>query len=285
MSLIFDNYNGEIVPANQRVLQLNNRAFHYGDGLFETMRMMKGNLQFAGLHAKRLQAGMKVLKLDDYSEMDADFLKDKARELSTRNKAKNGRLRLTVFRDAEGLYTPAANKAAYTIEWETLQDQQYLLNARGLLMDVYEDLTKPINMLSNHKTCNSLQYVLAGVYRKQNRLDEVFILNQNGFLCESISANIFIKYNGNLYTPALSEGCIKGVMRQVVINLALKNSIPVTEAQIKPQILNEAEEVFLTNATRGIQWVLGFGRKRYFYETSKFLSQKLNEQISVGEAN
>ncbi|MEX8548455.1 MAG: aminotransferase class IV [Mucilaginibacter sp.] len=285
MSLIFDNYNGEIVPANQRVLQFNNRAFHYGDGLFETMRMMKGNLQFAGLHAKRLQTGMKVLKLDGYSEMDADFLKDKARELSTRNKAKNGRLRLTVFRDAEGLYTPAANKAAYAIEWETLQDQQYLLNARGLLMDVYEDLTKPINMLSNHKTCNSLQYVLAGVYRKHNRLDEAFILNQNGFLCESISANIFIKYNGTLYTPALSEGCIKGVMRQVVIDLALKNSIAVTEAQIKPQILNEAEEVFLTNATRGIQWVLGFNRKRYFYETSKFLSQKLNEQINVGEAS
>ena len=285
MSLIFDNYNGEIVPVNQRVLQLNNRAFHYGDGLFETMRMMKGNLQFAGLHDKRLQTGMKVLKLDGYSEMDADFLKDKARELSTRNKAKNGRLRLTVFRDAEGLYTPAANKAAYTIEWETLQDQQYVLNARGLLMDVYEDLTKPINMLSNHKTCNSLQYVLAGVYRKHHRLDEAFILNQNGFLCESISANIFIKYNGTLYTPALSEGCIKGVMREVVIDLALKNSIAVTEAQIKPQILNEAEEVFLTNATRGIQWVLGFGRKRYFYETSKFLSQKLNEQINTGEAS
>lgn len=279
MSLIFYNYNGEIIPAEQRILQLKNRAFHYGDGVFESMRMIKGNLQFAGLHAKRLQQGMKALKLDDHSEMDADFLKDKARELSTRNKAKNGRLRLTVFRDAEGLYTPAENKTGYTMEWETLQDQQYLLNARGLIINVYEDLTKPINMLANHKTCNSLQYILAGVYRQQNRLDEAFILNQNGFLCESISANIFIKYNGTLYTPALSEGCIKGVMRQVVINLALKNSIPVTEAQINPQILNEAEEVFLTNATRGIQWVLGFDRKRYFYETSKFLSQKLNEQI------
>lgn len=279
MSLIFNNYNGEIVPANQRVLQLNNRAFHYGDGLFETMRMIKGNLQFPGLHAKRLQTGMKVLKLDSYSEMDVDFLKDKARELSTRNKSKNSFLRLTVFRDAEGLYTPNSNKMAYTLEWESLQEQQYLLNPRGLIINLYEDLPKPIDMLAALETCNSLQYVLAGVYKQRNRLDDAFILNQNGFLCEAISGNIFIKYNGTLYTPALSEGCIKGVMRQVVINLALKNSIPVTEAQINPQILNEAEEVFITNATQGIQWVLGFGRKRYFYETSKFLSQKLNEQV------
>jgi len=282
MALLFNNYNGEIVPAGQQVLQLNNRAFRYGDGIFESMRMIKGNLQYANLHAKRLQAGMKALKLENYSDLDIDFLKEKAKELSTRNKAKNGRLRLTVFRDADGLYTPTDNKLAYTIEWETLEDQQYTLNQRGLIMNVFEDIPKPINSLSNLKTCNSLTYVLAGVYKQRNRLDDAFILNQNGFLCESISSNIFIKYNGTLYTPALSEGCIKGVMRQVVIELALKNSIPVTEAQINPQILNEADEVFLTNATKGIQWVLGFNRKRYFYEISRLLSTKLNEQVIEG---
>ncbi len=280
MTQIFYNYNGEIVPANQRVLQLNNRAFRYGDGLFESMRMIKGQLQFPALHENRLQLGMKALKLDNFSAFDIDFLKEKAKELSTRNKSKNGRLRLTVFRDAEGLYTPTDNKTGYTLEWETLEDQEYTLNTRGLIVSVYEDLPKPINILSNLKTCNSLQYVLAGVYKQRNYLDDAFILNQTGFLCESISSNIFIKYNGTLYTPALSEGCIKGVMRQVVIELALKNSMEIVEAQINPQVLNEADEVFLTNASRGIQWVLGFNRKRYFYEVSKLLSQKLNEQIN-----
>ncbi len=280
MTQIFYNYNGEIVPANQRVLQLNNRAFRYGDGLFESMRMIKGQLQFPALHQNRLQLGMKALKLDNYSLFDIDFLKEKAKELSTRNKSKNGRLRLTVFRDAEGLYTPTDNKTGYTLEWETLEEQEYTLNTRGLIVSVYEDLPKPINILSNLKTCNSLQYVLAGVYKQRNYLDDAFILNQTGFLCESISSNIFIKYNGTLYTPALSEGCIKGVMRQVVIELALKNSMEIVEAQINPQVLNEADEVFLTNATRGIQWVMGFNRKRYFYEVSKLLSQKLNEQIN-----
>lgn len=280
MNLIFYNYNGAIIPAEQQVLQLNNRAFKYGDGLFESMRMIKGTLQFVHLHSKRLQTGMKTLKMDDYELFNVDFLREKARELSTRNKSKNGRLRLTVFRDSDGLYTPADNKTGYSIEWETLEEQQYSLNIRGLIMDLYKDVPKPVNILSNLKTCNSLPYVLAGVYKQKNRLDDAFILNQDGFLCESISSNIFIKYDGILYTPALSEGCIKGVMRQVVMELCLKNSISVTEAQINPQILDQAEEVFLTNATRGIQWVLGFNRKRYFYETSKFLSAKLNEQLN-----
>jgi branched-chain amino acid aminotransferase len=280
MSLTFYNYNGAIIPANQPVLQLNNGVFRHGDGIFENMRMIKGQLQFASLHAKRLVSGMKALKLEGYALLDAEFLREKARELSTRNKAKNGRLRLTVFRDSEKLFMPDPNNFAYAIEWETLEEQVYTLNTRGLIMNIYEDVPKPINVLSNLKTCNSISDVLAGIYTQKNRLNEAFILNQNGFLCESIRANIFIKYSGTLYTPALSEGCVKGVMRQVVIELALKNNIPVTEAQINPQILNEAEEVFLTNATHGIQWVLGFNRKRYFYENSKLLSAKLNELIN-----
>ncbi|RYY21991.1 MAG: 4-amino-4-deoxychorismate lyase [Sphingobacteriaceae bacterium] len=282
MALVFYNFNGAIVPAEQQVLRLSNRSFHYGDGLFESMRMIRGNLQFAGLHAKRLQMGMKALKFDNYTHLDTAFITEKAKELSSRNKAKNGRLRLTVFRDSAGLYTPDNQHFGYSIEWETLEDQQYTLNTKGLIMNVYEEMQKPVNVLANLKTCNSLTYVLAGIYKQKNRLDDAFILNHNGFLCESISSNIFIKYNNVLYTPALSEGCIRGVMRQVVIDLALKNNIQVTEAQINPQILNEAEEVFLTNATRGIQWVLGFNRKRYFYEFSRLLSNKLNAQIQDG---
>ena len=102
-------------------------------------------------------------------------------------------------------------------------------------------------------------------------------LNQNGFLCEASSSNIFIWYQNHLYTPALSEGCVEGVMRQVIINIAKENEIPVTEAQISPEILYEADEVFLTNATRGIQTVMGFGIRRYFNEMSKVFIEQLNK--------
>jgi len=277
MTPLFINFNGEIVLANTSLFSINNRGFRYGDGLFETMRMIKGQLKFADLHADRLQRGMKALKIEGYSQMDAWFFKEKAEELARRNKIKNGRLRLTVYRDSDGLYTPLQNKMGWCLEIQALDEPRYVLNSKGLIADIFTDLTKPCNYLSNIKTCNSLIYVMAGIYKTQNKLDEVFLLNQEGFLCEASSSNIFILYQNHLYTPALSEGCVEGVMRQVVIDIAGRIDIPLTEAQIKSDILYEADEVFITNAIRGIQSIMGFGVKRYFNELSKKYIEELNK--------
>jgi branched-chain amino acid aminotransferase len=277
MQPTFINFNDEILPADSKVLSVSNRAFKYGDGLFESMRLMKGELKFADLHADRLQRGMKALKIDGYSQMDTWFLKDRTETLAARNKCKHGRIRLTVYRDAGGLYTPTQNKAGFCMELQPMDEPRYFLNEKGLIMDVFTELGKPLNYLSNIKSCNSLTYVMAGIFKNQQKLEDVFILNQNKFLCEASSSNVFVWYQNHLYTPALSEGCVEGVMRQVVIDLALKNNIPVTEAQINPEILYEADEVFLTNATRGIQWVMGYGVKRYFNKLSKDLMDELNK--------
>ncbi len=274
----FINFNGQLVAADSPLLTVGNRAFKYGDGLFESMRFIDGQLKFAALHADRLQNGMKALKLEGYTYLDAWFLKEKAEELATWNKARNGRLRLTVYRDADGLYTPTENRSGWCLEMVPDGKTGYLLNQKGLLMDVYTEILKPLNYLSNYKTCNSLPYVMAGLYKEQHKLDDVFLLNQQGFLCESISSNVFVWYNDHLYTPALSEGCVAGVMRQAVMEICKEHEIPVTEAQINPDILNEAEEVFITNASRGIQWVIGFGIKRYFNNLSKKLNDELNKK-------
>lgn len=276
----FINYNGEILPAGQPVLTIANRAFRYGDGLFESMRYLRGKLRFAELHAERLQRGMAALKLEGYSKMNANFLTKKVDELLRRNSyGQNARVRLTVYRDSDGLYSPAGNQFGYTIEMSKSDESSYINMAKGLIVDVFDEVTKPVNSLSNHKTCNSLVYVMGGIYRKQKSLDEVFILNNNGFLCEAMSANVFVVFKNKIYTPALSEGCIAGVMRTVVMLLAKENEMEVIEAQINPDILNQAEEVFLTNASRGIQWVMGFNSKRYFNEVSNFLLEKLNDSV------
>ncbi|XHR95838.1 aminotransferase class IV [Mucilaginibacter sp. UC70_90] len=153
-------------------------------------------------------------------------------------------MRLAVYRDAEGFYTPTQNKMGYCLELTPSEEPRYFLNEKGLIMDVFTELPKPSNYLSNIKTCNSLIYVMAGLYKTQNKLDDVFLLNQSGNLCEASSSNIFINYQNHLYTPALSEGCVEGVMRQVVIKLAKENNIDITEAQINPDILYEADEDF-----------------------------------------
>lgn len=270
-------FNDEYHTVDAPVITASNRGFKFGDGLFESMRMINNKLQFADLHADRLAAGMKALKIDGHALMDDYFLRQKTSDLSKKNKWNgNVRFRLSVYRAGAGVYTPEINKAGYVLEGIPLSSNLYDINNKGLIIDVFDEMTKPVNMLSNFKTSNALLYVMAGIYKTNNRLDEAMILNQHGFLCESISANVFVVYNKQIYTPALTEGCVGGVMRTAVMQIAKMNNIPLIEAQINPEILKEAEEVFITNATQGIQWVMGYGRKRYFNEFSKFLVEKLN---------
>ena len=272
--------NDEFFLEEEAVIKANNRAFRYGDGLFESMRMCNGKLQFAELHADRLRLGMKALKIEGHAIIDSYFLSQKTTELVKKNKfTGNVRFRLSVFRNEGGFYTPINNKCGYLLEAMPLNENTYELNKKGLIVDVYDEITKPINKLANHKTSNALLYVMAGLYKKQHRLDEALLLNQNGFLCEGISANVFVVYQKQIYTPALSEGCIAGVMRSVILTLCKTHDIPVIEAQINPEILKEAEEVFMTNAVNGISWVMGYDKKRYFNEVTKSLSAKLNALI------
>jgi len=273
-------HNDEFILADQPVLAVSNRGFKFGDGLFESMRMANGKLKYAGQHAERLKEGMQALKMDGSTLLDEYLLKQKTAELAKKNKFKgNARFRLSVYRQGEGLYTPENNKSGYVLESSVLNEAEYELNKKGLIIDVYDELTKQINKLSNYKTSNALIYVMAGLYKKQNRLDDVFMLNQNGFLCESMTSNVFVVYDKQIYTPALSEGCVGGVMRNVVIDLARDNNIPIIEAQLNPEVLREAEEVFVSNAVTGIRWVMGYGRKRYFNENAKLLSGLLNAAV------
>lgn len=273
-------FNDEFHAADEPIVKAGNRAFKFGDGLFESMRMCNGKLQFAAFHADRLRAGMKALKMEGYALLDEYFIKQKANELAKKNKfSGNARFRLTVYRDGDGLYTPQTNKVGYLMEAHALENGYYELNKKGLIVDVYDELTKPLNKLANFKTSSSLLYVMAALFQKQHQLDEALILNQQGFLCESTSSNVFVVYQKQIYTPTLSEGCVAGVMRMVILQIAKTYNLPLIEAQISPEILKEAEEVFVTNATTGIRWVMGYGRKRYFNEVAKLLSGKLNEMV------
>jgi branched-chain amino acid aminotransferase len=242
------------------------------------MRWAKGELKFADLHASRIRRGMDLLKLQGCVRIDHYFLCEKVEELVRKNKVGlHARARLTIFRHAGGLYSPTGNELGYTLDVSKLDELVHTSNSPGLIIDVFDEVPKPINILSSIKTCSALLFVLAGIFKNKFSLDEVLIVNQNGFLCEGMSSNLFVVYKKKIYTPALSEGCVEGVMRSVVMRLAAENGLEVIEAQINPEILHEADEVFLTNVSRGIRWVMGFSNKRYFNEVSRFLVTKLNE--------
>lgn len=271
------NYNGEISDSDQNVTSIYNRSFRYGDGLFESMRWEKNDIPLLTYHLDRLRKGIRLLKMDGEQVLDPVFIRKQIAHLVKKNNiSETARIRLNVFREGGGFYAPTSNKAAFLIEAEAL-DIVSSMSTNGIIIDVFNEHKKSINEFSQLKSNNALLSVMAGIYRQGRGFDEVLLLNENGFLCEGSASNIFIWYQNTLYTPALSEGCVDGVMRRVVIEVAMKNDINVMEAQIDPEILNEAEELFVTNAVQGIRWVLGYKRKRFFNNLSKGLQSKVEK--------
>jgi branched-subunit amino acid aminotransferase/4-amino-4-deoxychorismate lyase len=138
-----------------------------------------------------------------------------------------------------------------------------------------------VNKLSGFKTLNAQLYVMSALYAREKGFDEALLQNSKFSIIEATSSNIFIVSNGVLYTPTLDDGCIAGTMRMNVINLALENKIKVYECTLNPHNLLSADEVFLTNAIRGIEWVVAYKTKRYFNEMSKKLLNILNESAAL----
>ncbi|MFW5656415.1 MAG: aminotransferase class IV [Bacteroidota bacterium] len=272
--------NGNFRKKEDYNISLNNRAFRYGDGFFETIRGFSTQPLLFEYHFQRIQKSLKTLKLKTGDDFNEELLQKMIEKLLTKNKLfKGARIRITFFRNGEGLYTPETNESAFIIESQALNDT-YELNKKGLLIDVFPDIKINVSPLSFLKSINALPYVLAGVYKQEHRLDECILLNEHGSLCETISSNLFVFYNDTLYTPSLRDGCVAGVMRQKILEFAANNGI--TTEDTKPLTVNhllDAEEIFITNAIMGIQWVGAFRNKRYFHFMASKLIRELNEWV------
>lgn len=279
-SVLYVNFNGHLEPSDKALLGITNRAFRYGDGVFESMRVSKGKIPFLTEHLERLKKACAYLKLNLPNDWLSNRLTVELNELLQKNGISDGgRIRLTIYRMDGGLYTPTSNQANYTIEASGMEQSQFELNAKGLLVDLFPDIKKQIHALSNFKSNNCLPYVMAGIHKTEKKLDDCLLINEKGHVCEAISSNVFLVINGALYTPALSEGCLDGVMRRIILQEAPKHRINIYEPAIMPNDLLRADEVFLSNSIQGIQWVGSYKSKRYFNSVAKKITGILNDLI------
>lgn len=269
--------NGHLASVYEPNIPFSNRAFRYGDALFESIRVCNGKIMFLKDHLTRLKLGMTVLRMNLPAEFTSDVLAEMISGLLKTNRhLPNARIRLTVFRNGGGYYAPEANDISFLIE-STAMESSYELNKKGLWVDIYADIKKPINKLSNIKSANALLYVMAGVAKQSMKLDECFLVNENGTICEAISSNVFVVKNGTLFTSPLTEGCVAGIMRKQIMHLATENKILTFESPITMYTLLNGDEVFLTNSIQGVQWV---GQYKDRFYTSK-LSQLFLEKLQV----
>jgi branched-chain amino acid aminotransferase len=266
------------MPDTQAYISRDNRAFRFSDGFFESIRIINGKPVFIENHFSRVVETAAVLRIRIPESLTVETLYQQIFGLLQRNQiTQGGRVRITFYRKSAGFYLPKEDTLGWYIESESMANNAYELNPVGLNVDIFTDLKKDINKLSLYKTLNCQLYVMAALNAKEKGLDESLIQNMRSSIIEATSSNIFIVSNGVLYTPSLADGCLGGTMRMNIINLALENKIKVYEATLNPQNLLTADEVFLTNAIRGIEWVASYRTKRYFNEIAKRLTILLNE--------
>ena len=118
------------------------------------------------------------------------------------------RIRVEVYRDAAGLYTPSGNSAGYLIQCTPLDEINYTLNKKGLSIGVFTDVKKQVNIFSSFKTSNALHNTLAGIYCKENAFDDCLIENDKNHIIEGFHSNLFLVKGDNLlYSCARSRMC------------------------------------------------------------------------------
>lgn len=272
--------NGSPEESFQHESLLKNRAFRFGDGLFETIRVYNGIPLFAELHFDRMAEGLSLLKIECDDMKDFKFFENNLNNIvNTNNLKKGGRIRYSVSRLSDGFYKPQACKGISIVEGLNIEDDIYKCNEKGVIIKLYEDILKPINILTPYKNAFPLIHVLAGLNSSEFNCESILINEQN-YICEGVSSNIFVLKNNILYTPDLSQGCVRGIMRHVVINILSKLlNVVVVETKMEKDFLIDADEIFFTNVIQGIKWVMGYEKKRYYNAFSKLLSQKLDEYI------
>jgi len=275
----FININGKICTTDAPQIQADNRGYLYGDGCFESIKVVRGKAINLENHIARVLAGAQTLKLRTPSYFDLSYFQKQIDELITYSKQfQGGRIRLSFDRSSGGTYMPDTNEASYTLEFTPDNSDGYKLQDHGLELDLFTELKKPINKLSTLKSKNALLYVLAAIQAKEQGLDDMLVMNEKMAIIESSSCNLFVVSNGVLYTPSLNEGIVAGTMRMQIINLALQNGIKVYECTIMPHNILSADEILLTNAIAGIKWVGGYRTKRYRNDMAQRLLAMLNEK-------
>ncbi len=252
------------IVSSEKLKEFNNRAFKYGDGLFETIRISDGKMINSLRHFNRLVDGMQMLQMELTKEFDFESFCSQIEKVIAINEIKEGaRLRYTVYRNADGFYTPLSNSFSTFIELQALPVNNFQFNEKGLITDICKTVILQNNQWSNLKSLNALSYVMASVEMQKKKLDNIILLNDNDRIVETANSNIFLIKGNKIFTPKLSEGCVAGVMRSTIIKKISQTEFTLSEECLHFNTLSEADEVFISNSIQGINWLAAIGKKRY----------------------
>ncbi|MFV8392476.1 aminotransferase class IV [Flavobacterium sp. LB2P6] len=276
------NFNGTIVSEDANILT-QNRAFLYGDAVFETVKIINNKILFLEDHYFRLMSSMRVVRMEIPMNFTMEYLEEQILSLVAKNQVvDSSRARITVYRNDGGYYLPQTNTVSFLIHSIALENTLYSIEKKQYEVDLYKDFYITKQLLSSIKTTNKIINITGSIFANENGLDNCLLLNDSKNIVEALQGNVFMLLGNKLITPSVSEGCLNGVMRKQILSLAKKiENLEVVEEVISPFDLQKADELFITNVIKGIQPITHYRKKVFTTSLSVQLTEKLNEMISI----
>ena len=278
------NSNGELLTEQQAKLSIFNRGIAYGDALFETLKTLNGKILFWEDHYFRLMASMRILRMEIPMSFTPEFLESQILELLMHHNSNSNsfRVKLMVFRNQGGFYTPLTNDVSYFITAEPLEVDLYLFYNSDYRVELFKDFYVTPGLLSTLKTNNKVLNVLGSVYAKENQYENCLLLNTNKSIVEALNGNLFLVKDNVIKTPPLEDGCLNGIMRKQVLEIIKKiPDFECIEASISPFELQKADELFVTNVIQGIQPIKVYRKKNFTTDVSQSILAKLNMTVRL----
>ena len=277
------NFNGTITESSLNQLY-NNRAFLFGDAIFETLKILDNKILFFEDHYFRLMSSMRILRMEIPMNFTMEFLEQQILSLiAQQDKAPSYRVRITVYRDSEGFYAPQTNEVGYIINALPLENALYTIIDYPYEVDLYKDFYVTKQLLSSVKSTNRAINITGSIFANENGLQNCLLVNDAKNVIEALNGNLFMLIDKKLITPPVSEGCIGGIMRKQILAIAKKTEgIEVVEAPISPFELQKADELFITNIITGIQPITKYRKKEFKNDFAKELLVKLNALVRFG---
>ncbi|MDO4229389.1 MAG: aminotransferase class IV [Capnocytophaga sp.] len=279
------NHNGILLKSDEKIMQVENRAFKYGDAVFDTLKYTNQKLLFWEEHYLRLMAGMRILRMEIPISFTMEFIENEILKLIKSNELENSpaRVRITIFRQNGGLYAPHSNEVDYIIETDKLTSPFYELNDAPYEVELFKDFYIQADLLANVKHTNKLVNIIGSIFAKENHYQNCILLNNNKNIASTLNGNLFLVTGNTLKTPPLSDGCLNGITRKILLKTLSKiPDIEVIETSISPFELQKADELFITNSIVGIQPITKYRKKEYTNVMAKNLIGKLNTVARFG---
>src|ERR1700748_2045979 len=256
----FVNYNGLICIKDEALVSFHSRALRYGEGLIETMYFNNRKIRLLDLHYNRLKTGLEILHFPSWDIYD--FEKEIAKVIIANQSPEKGILRAHFFMN------DALFELQFWIEYLPITGFHGQWKPEDLKIGITASFTKTPDVISQLKHSSRLLYVMAKHEATNNGLDDMLLMNPAGNIVESTISNVFVVKDKAIYTPPLSEGCVAGVMRQYLLNQKQTGGFTIKEKIIEPSFIADADEVFLTNAVRGIQPVHSINGTVYTHDVT-----------------